>query len=50
MKTKDYHDLYLNSNIILLAEVFEKFRNKKIMVCVSQSLFECISFKLGCNA
>ena len=36
----------------MLADVFEKFRNgslKKIWI-MPDSLFECTSFKLGCNA
>ena len=29
-RMKDYHDLYLKCNIILLADVFEKFRNHSV--------------------
>ena len=28
----DYHDLYVQSNILLLADVFENFRNKCIEI------------------
>ena len=42
MKTmKDYHDLYLKCDILLLADVFEKFRNnslKKYRLCPSHYL------------
>ena len=34
MKTvKDYHDLYLNCGVLLLTDVFEKFRNKSLNNC-----------------
>ena len=33
MKTmKDYHDLYLKCCILLLADVFEKFRNNSLKI------------------
>ena len=40
-KMKDYHDFYLKSDILLLADVSEKFRNnclKKFYVLVTISL------------
>ena len=53
MKTmKDYHDLYLKRDVLLLPDVFEKFREsslKKQGLYPSQ-YFERTSFKLGCNA
>ena len=27
---KDYHDFYLKSGVLFLADVFEKFRNNKV--------------------
>ena len=40
-KMKDYHDLYLKCEVLLLADVFEKFRNKSIkdyVLCPSHYL------------
>ena len=54
MKTmKDYHDLHLKCDVLLLAGVFEKFRNNTIKnygLCPSQNLSAQTSLKLGCNA
>ena len=41
---KDYHDLYLKCGMLLLAGVFGKKIEKRIMDYV-----ECTRFKLGCN-
>ena len=30
----DYHDLYIQSDTLLLADVFENFRNKCIEICM----------------
>ena len=30
---KDYHDLYLKCNVLLLVDVFEKFRNNSLKNC-----------------
>ena len=39
---KDYHNLYLICDALLLVDIFEKF--------IDVSLFEYASYKLGCNA
>ena len=49
---KDYHDLYLERDVLLLADVFKKFRNKNLKnygFCRSHYL-GATSLKLGCNA
>ena len=48
MKTmKDFHNLYFKCGILLLTDVFEKFRNRKLK---NYGLFDRTSFKLRCNA
>ena len=48
----DYHDLYLKTDVLLLADVFEKF----ISTCLEYYVldpghyFSSLGFKLGCNA
>ena len=53
MKTmKDYHDLHLKYDVLLLTDVLEKFRInsfKKYGLCSSHYL-SASRFKLGCNA
>ena len=43
---KDYHDLYIKCDVLLLADVFKKFRNNSLKN-MSKSLFEHCSLKLG---
>ena len=49
MKTmKDYHDLYLKCDVLLLVDVSEKLRNNSLKI-MSKSIFKCTSLKLGCS-
>ena len=58
MKTmKDYLDLYLSCDVLSLADGLKKLRNKirnstleNIGMLMLESLFDCTSFKLECNA
>ena len=45
---EDYHNLYLKCDALLLAGVFENFRNNSSKNYF-KSLFESACFKLGCN-
>ena len=49
---KDYHDLYLEWDVSLLAKVFEKTESSsfKKLWTMSEILFECTSLKLWFNA
>ena len=48
-KMGDYHDLHLKTNVLLLADVFEKFINTCLWIrCLP--LFQFSWIKLGCNA
>ena len=46
---KDYHNLYLKFDVLLLADLFEKTKNNGLKNC---GLFPShyLRFKLGCNA
>ena len=45
---KDYHDLYLACDALLLADVFEKLRDDSLIMYYVQ--VTRTRFKLGCNA
>ena len=50
---KDFHELYLKCDVLLLADLFKKKLSKKQIKelgIMSKSLFERTRFKLGCNA
>ena len=45
---KNYKDLYLKCYVLLLADVFEKFKNNSLKIMsYSESLFERMRFNLG---
>ena len=48
---KDYPNLCLKCDVLLLSDVFEKFRsnNLKNLGIMSKSLFERTNLKLGCD-
>ena len=52
MKTmKDFHYLFLKCQVLLLADVFEKFRNNSLNNdLMSRLSFGHTRFKLGCHA
>ena len=49
---KDYHDLYLKCDVLLLAYVFEGKQKQQLELLwiISESSFERTSFTLQCNA
>ena len=45
----NYHDFHLKCVVLLFADVFVKYRNSSLKLCVmTESIFECTSFKLKC--
>ena len=44
---KDYHDLYLKFDVLLLADVFKKFRSNNLKIML---LYERARFKFGHHA
>ena len=51
MKTmKDYHDLYVKCDVLLLADVFEKFRNNSFKDYGLRSIYHLSAPSLSWNA
>ena len=47
---KDYHDLYVKCDVLLLADVFEKFRNNSFKDYGLRSIYHLSAPSLSWNA